>query len=46
VGFETAGRVQTELARIGWQLDTFPCEELFIGNGGPHCMTCPLLVDL
>jgi arginine deiminase len=45
VGFETADRVRTELARIGWQLDTFPCEELFIGNGGPHCMTCPLLVD-
>ena len=45
VGFDTARRVGKELARRGWQLDTFPCEELFVGNGGPHCMTCPLLVE-
>jgi arginine deiminase len=45
VGFDTARRVGHELARLGWHLDTFPCEELFIGNGGPHCMTCPLLVE-
>ena len=44
VGFDTARRVARELAVRGWQLDTFPCQELFIGNGGPHCMTCPLLV--
>ena len=45
VGFDTARRVKTEMARLGWQLDTFPSEELFMGNGGPHCMTCPLLVE-
>jgi N-dimethylarginine dimethylaminohydrolase len=45
IGFDTACRVAKELALRGWQLDTFPCEELFIGNGGPHCMTCPLLVE-
>jgi N-dimethylarginine dimethylaminohydrolase len=45
VGFDSAHRVGAEMARHGWQFDTFPCEELFIGNGGPHCMTCPLLVE-
>jgi N-dimethylarginine dimethylaminohydrolase len=45
VGFDTAKRVSVELSRAGWQLDTFPCEELFMGKGGPHCMTCPLLVE-
>ncbi len=45
VGFDTARRVAGEMAGRGWRLDTFPCEELFIGNGGPHCMTCPLLVE-
>jgi N-dimethylarginine dimethylaminohydrolase len=45
VGFETARRVKVEMARLGWLLDTFPSEELFMGNGGPHCMTCPLLVE-
>ena len=45
VGFDTAARISAELSRLGWQLDTFPCAELFMGKGGPHCMTCPLLVD-
>jgi arginine deiminase len=45
IGFDTARRVGEELAKHGWRLDTFPCEELFVGNGGAHCMTCPLLVD-
>jgi len=45
VGFDSARRVSAELAKRGWQLDVFPSEELFIGNGGAHCMTCPLLVD-
>jgi N-dimethylarginine dimethylaminohydrolase len=44
VGFEHALRVGAEMGRYGWQLDTFPCDELFVGNGGAHCMTCPLLV--
>jgi N-dimethylarginine dimethylaminohydrolase len=45
VGFAAARRIGQELSMRGWQLDTFPSEELFLGNGGAHCMTCPLLVD-
>lgn len=45
VGFQKARRVATEMERIGWKLETFPADELFLGNGGAHCMTCPLLVD-
>jgi N-dimethylarginine dimethylaminohydrolase len=44
VGFAQAGRVKTEMARHGLELATFPSEELFMGNGGAHCMTCPVLV--
>jgi N-dimethylarginine dimethylaminohydrolase len=44
VGFATATRVGAELARSGWHLATFPADELFQGNGGAHCMTCPLEV--
>ena len=34
----------SELARHGWHIATFPAEELFMGNGGAHCMTCPVEV--
>ena len=44
VGFEQAARVKEEIARHGWELATFPSDELFNGRGGAHCMTCPLLV--
>jgi arginine deiminase len=44
IGFSKAQRVASEMKKNGWQLDTFPEEELFLGNGGPHCMTCPLLI--
>jgi N-dimethylarginine dimethylaminohydrolase len=44
VGFATATRIASEMARHGWHLATFPAEELFLGNGGAHCMTCPLEV--
>ncbi|MGH9315084.1 MAG: dimethylarginine dimethylaminohydrolase family protein [Vicinamibacterales bacterium] len=44
VGFESAVRVREAMARHGWTLDTFPAEELFVGKGGAHCMTCPVLV--
>ncbi|MCH9007171.1 hypothetical protein IIA29_04055 [candidate division KSB1 bacterium] len=44
VGFQQARRIASEMKHHGWQLDTFPSDELFIGNGGAHCMTCPLLV--
>lgn len=43
IGFEQAARVKREMARHGWELATFPSEELFNGRGGAHCMTCPLL---
>jgi len=45
VGFSQAKRVASEMKKLGWELSTFPSEELFSGNGGAHCMTCPLLVD-
>jgi len=44
VGFAQARRVGEEMARHGWELATFPADELFMGRGGAHCMTCPLLV--
>ena len=44
VGFQQAQRIASEMKGHGWQLDTFPSDELFMGNGGAHCMTCPLLV--
>jgi N-dimethylarginine dimethylaminohydrolase len=44
VGFAGAARVGTEMARRGFELATFPADELFMGRGGAHCMTCPLLV--
>jgi len=44
VGFSKATRVAAEMKKYGWTLDTFPEEELFAGNGGAHCVTCPLLV--
>jgi len=45
VGFQQATRVKAELAGHGWELATFPADELFMGKGGAHCMTCPLLVS-
>jgi N-dimethylarginine dimethylaminohydrolase len=44
VGFAAAVRVGREMARHGFELSTFPADELFIGRGGAHCMTCPVLV--
>jgi N-dimethylarginine dimethylaminohydrolase len=44
VGFAAAARVKAEMARHGFALATFPSDELFMGRGGAHCMTCPLLV--
>jgi N-dimethylarginine dimethylaminohydrolase len=44
IGFAGAERIGAEMAKRGWQLDSFPSETLFLGNGGAHCMTCPVLV--
>lgn len=45
VGFATAKRIGSEMARFGFRLATFPAGELFKGNGGAHCMTCPIAVS-
>jgi N-dimethylarginine dimethylaminohydrolase len=45
VGFESASRVRSEMRRLGFELSGFPANELILGNGGPHCMTCPVLVS-
>lgn len=42
IGFASAKRVASEMARHGWRLVSFPADELFRGNGGAHCMTCPV----
>ncbi len=39
-----ATRLVAELERRGWQVTPFPSTEMATGNGGVHCMTCPLLV--
>jgi len=44
IGFQTAQRLGKEMAARGWDLATFPSETLFKGNGGAHCMTCPMHV--
>lgn len=45
IGFDQARRLRSELTDRGWTVDVFPAAELFIGNGGAHCMTCPVLVE-
>jgi N-dimethylarginine dimethylaminohydrolase len=45
IGFSQAKRIASEMAKQGWELSSFPSQELFIGNGGAHCMTCPLQVE-
>lgn len=45
IGFSGADRIGSEMAKRGWRLDSFPAEELFLGNGGAHCMTCPIWVE-
>jgi len=44
IGFATAVRLGEEMAARGWTLDTFSPDTLFDGNGGAHCMTCPIHV--
>ena len=45
IAFHNVKRVSDALKAYGWQLDTVPADEMFAGKGGPHCMTCPLLVE-
>lgn len=44
IGFDSAVRLGEVLAQHGFELETFPAETLFKGNGGAHCMTCPIHV--
>ena len=44
IGFAAAERLGKEMAARGWQLDRFSSDTLFLGNGGAHCMTCPVHV--
>jgi len=45
IGIAEATGTVAEMERFGWEVSTFPSGVLRLGNGGPHCMTCPLLVD-
>ena len=40
-----ATRLVAELEQRGWRVSTFPSAEMAAGNGGVHCMTCPVLVQ-
>jgi N-dimethylarginine dimethylaminohydrolase len=40
---EATGTV-AEMERRGWDVSTFPSDVFRLGNGGPHCMTCPVWV--
>jgi N-dimethylarginine dimethylaminohydrolase len=42
VGYEWAERVMEEVEKRGGKAIGVPGNELIKGNGGPHCMTCPL----
>lgn len=42
VGYEWAERVMNEVERRGGRAIGVRGDELRKGNGGPHCMTCPL----
>ena len=42
VGYEWADRVMNEVEKRGGKAIGVPGTELIKGNGGPHCMTCPL----
>ena len=44
IGFECATRLSEAMARLGWDVSTFPSDTLFKGNGGAHCMTMPIHV--
>ena len=42
VGYEWADQVMNEVEKRGGKAIGVPGTELIKGNGGPHCMTCPL----
>ena len=44
-GFAGAPQINAELEAHGISISSVPGETLAIGNGGPRCMTCPVLVQ-
>ena len=44
IGFAGAPRVNAAIESHGIAITTVSGETLALGNGGPHCMTCPVLV--
>lgn len=43
IGFAQTASVADRLAPMGWTITTFESAEMRAGNGGAHCMTCPVL---
>lgn len=43
VGYDKASRISAEIEKRGGETLSVPSEQLFRGNAGPHCMTCPIL---
>lgn len=44
VGIAEATGTVAEMERWGWDVSTFSSDVFRLGNGGPHCMTCPVSV--
>jgi len=44
IGFAGAARIGEEMAKYGIGLESFSADEMWQGNGGAHCMTCPFLL--
>jgi arginine deiminase len=42
IAYDGSARTIEALRRGGVQVSSFPGRELWIGNGGPHCLTLPL----
>jgi N-dimethylarginine dimethylaminohydrolase len=45
IGFAGAPRVHAEIESLGIAITPVSGATLALGNGGPHCMTCPVLVE-
>jgi arginine deiminase len=44
IGFAGTTRIGEEMAKYGIVLESFTADEMWQGNGGAHCMTCPVLL--
>ena len=45
IGFACGSRIGDERVKYGITLDSFSASEMWLRNGGAHCMTCPVLVS-